>query len=264
MRERASVTYNTIIYDVAENVAKIRLNRTDKMNALNAEMRRELQHAIALAAEEARVLILTGMGRGFCAGQDLGDVNRLGQVNLEQTLTEEYAPLITSLAECPIPTICAVNGAAAGGGANLALAADICLAAHSASFLQAFARIGLMPDCAGTYWLPRRVGMARAMGLSLLAEPISAEQAANWGLIWEAVPDGDLQVRAQEMAQKLAKGPTAAYSRIKAALRGSEQHDLAGQMEVEAKMQGELGQTHDFREGVMAFLDRRAAHFQGE
>ena len=258
------MTYKTIIYDVTDNVAKIRLNRTDKLNALNAEMRNELRHAIALASEDARALILTGMGRGFCAGQDLGDVKRLGQVNLEQTLTEEYAPLITALTECPIPTICAVNGAAAGGGANLALAADICVAAHSATFLQAFARIGLMPDCAGTYWLPRRVGLARAMGLSLLAEPITAEQAADWGLIWEAVPDGDLQVRAQEMAVKLANGPTLAYARIKEALRGSERHDLAGQMEVEAEMQGELGQTHDFREGVMAFLERRPADFQGK
>jgi 2-(1,2-epoxy-1,2-dihydrophenyl)acetyl-CoA isomerase len=258
------VTYETLIVDQTDNVAKIRLNRPDSLNSLNTRMRGELLHAIAQAAREARALILTGMGKGFCAGQDLGDARRMGQVNLEQTLTEEYAPLITALAECPIPTIAAVNGPAAGGGANLALAADICVAGRSATFLQAFARIGLMPDCGGTYWLPRRVGMARAMGLAMLAKPITADQAADWGLIWEAVPDGDLQVRAHEIAGQLAKGPTAAFTRMKEALRGSLAHSLAEQLDLEARLQGQLGDSHDFREGVMAFLEKRPAEFRGE
>ena len=186
------MSYRTIITDHSEDVATIRMNRPESRNALNAEMRRELIHAFGEAAAEARAVILTGMGGAFCAGQDLGDARRLGDLNLEQTLTEEYLPLIEAVAHCPIPTIAAVGGTAAGGGANIALAADICIAGQSASFLQAFARIGLIPDCGGTYWLPRRVGMARAMGLSLLAEPVTAAQAAEWGLIWEVVPNGEL------------------------------------------------------------------------
>ena len=258
------MTYSAIIVEQAEGVAKIRLNRPDQLNALNTTMRAELAHAISDAAQNARALILTGMGRAFCSGQDLGDAGRLGQISLEQTLTEEYTPLITALAECPIPTIAAVNGPAAGGGANLALAADICLAARSATFLQAFARIGLMPDCGGTYWLPRRVGMARALGLAMLAEPISADQAADWGMIWQALPDGDLQVRAQEIATKMANGPTAAYARMKSALRQSLSTDLQEQLALEARLQAELGDSRDFKEGVMAFLEKRPAEFRGK
>lgn len=258
------MNYETLIVDQTGQVAKIRLNRPDQLNALNTRMRGELLHAIETASHEARVLILTGMGKAFCAGQDLGDATRFGQVSVEQTLTEEYAPLILALAECPIPTIAAVNGPAAGGGANLALAADICLAARTASFLQAFARIGLIPDCGGTYWLPRRVGMARAMGLAMLAEPIGAEQAADWGLIWEAVDDGELQVRAHEIANRLARGPTVAYARMKQALRHGLTAPLREQLDLEASLQGELAETHDFREGVMAFLHKRPARFRGE
>ena len=257
------MNYETLIVDQTGDVAKIRLNRPDRLNALNTQMRAELLHAVESASREARALILTGTGRGFCAGQDLGDATTLGQVNLEQTLTEEFTPLITALAECPIPTISAVNGPAAGGGANIALAMDICIAASSATFLQAFARIGLMPDCGGTYWLPRRVGMARAMGLAMLAEPITAEQAADWGLIWECVDDGDLQVRAHDIANRLARGPTVAYARTKQALRGALTTSLSDQLDLEASLQSELGRTHDFREGVMAFLEKRRPRFRG-
>lgn len=256
--------YETLVVDQTGQIAKIRLNRPEHLNALNTRMRGELLHAIEAAAREARVLILTGMGKAFCAGQDLGDATRLGQANVEQLLTEEYTPLITALAECPIPTIAAVNGPAAGGGANLALATDICVAARSATFLQAFARIGLMPDCGGTFWLPRRVGMARAMGLALLAEQIGADQAADWGLIWEAVDDAALQARAHEIANRLARGPTAAYARTKQALRDAPTATLGEQLELEASLQGELARTHDFREGVMAFLEKRPARFRGE
>ena len=248
------MTYRTIIYDHSADVATIRLNRPDRMNALNAEMRRELLHAVDAAVAEARALILTGLGKGFCAGQDLGDVKKLGQLTLEQTLTEEYAPLVRAIADCPIPTICAVNGAAAGAGANLALAADICIAAESASFLQAFVRIGLIPDAGGTYWLPRQVGMDRAMGMST---------AAEWGLIWEAVPDAELQVRVHAIAATLAAGPTAAIARTKTALRASFSNTLDEQLALEASLQGEAGETHDFREGVMAFLEKRAPGFRG-
>ena len=258
------MNYRTILVDTDNGVATIRLNRPAQMNSLNADMRGELTHALRAAGKTERAIVLTGTGRGFCAGQDLGDVGKLGQVDLEQTLTEEYGPLLAALSDCPVPLVAAVNGMAAGGGANIAFAADICIAAHSASFLQAFAKIGLIPDCGGTYWLPRRVGMARALGLSMLAEPISAEQAANWGLIWEAVPDGDLQVRAREIAGKLAKGPTAAYARIKTALRESLGNGLDEQLALEARLQGEAGKTHDFREGVMAFLEKRPAMFRGE
>lgn len=257
------MTYQTLVCDTSEGVATIRLNRPESMNALNAEMRRELTHALGEAGVGARAVILTGMGGAFCAGQDLGDVKKLGDLNLEQVLTEEYGPLIEALANCPIPTIAAVNGTAAGGGANLALAADICIAGRSASFLQAFARIGLMPDCGGTWWLPRRVGMARAMGLAMLAERITAEQAADWGLIWEAVPNAELQVRAREVAVRLADGPSEAYRRIKQALRASLDNTLDDQLALEARLQGELGETHDFREGVMAFLEKRPARFRG-
>ena len=257
------MTYRTIIYDLSADVATIRLNRPDRMNALNAEMRRELLHAVDVAAAEARALILTGLGKGFCAGQDLGDVKKLGQLTLEQTLTEEYAPLVRAIADCPIPTICAVNGAAAGAGANLALAADICIAAESASFLQAFVRIGLIPDAGGTYWLPRQAGMARAMGMSLLGEPLAAAKAAEWGLIWEVVSDMELQVRAHDIAARLAAGPTAAIARTKAALRASFSNTLDEQLALEARLQGEAGETYDFREGVMAFLEKRAPDFRG-
>ena len=258
------MNYETLIVDQTGQVAKIRLNRPEQMNALNTAMRGELLHAIDAATREARALIVTGLGRGFCAGQDLGDARRMGQVSLEQTLTEEYEPLVRALAECPIPTVAAVNGPAAGGGANLALAADICVAARSATFLQAFARIGLMPDCGGTYWLPRRVGMARALGLSMLAEPIAADQAAEWGLIWDCVADADLQVRAHEIAEQLASGPTAAYAAMKEAFRGSLTASLPDQLATEARLQGALTKTHDFREGVMAFLDKRRAEFRGK
>ncbi len=258
------MTYRTILSETVDDIATIRLNRPGQMNALNTEMRAELTHALKNAGKSARAVLLTGSGKGFCAGQDLGDVGRLGQVDLEQTLTEEYGPLLAAWTDCPVPTIAAVNGAAAGGGANLALAADICIAAHSASFLQAFARIGLIPDCGGTYWLPRRVGMARALGLSMLAEPITAAQAADWGLIWEAVPDGDLQVRAHQIAGKLAAGPTAAYSRMKTALRSSIGNSLEDQLRLEARLQGEMGRSHDFKEGVMAFLEKRPAAFRGK
>lgn len=255
--------YQTIEYDVEDDVATIRLNRPEKMNALSSAMRRELIDALARAPEEARALVLTGNGPGFCAGQDLGDVKNLGELDLHQLLREEYEPLLRLIYDCPVPTLCAVNGAAAGAGASLALGADIVIAARSASFLQAFARIGLIPDAGGTYWLPRLVGQARAMGTCLLAEPVPAETAAEWGMIWEAVDDDALESRAAELAGRLARGPTAAYRLIKQALRASPGNSLAEQLELEARLQAEAGGTRDFMEGVLAFLQKRRAVFEG-
>jgi 2-(1,2-epoxy-1,2-dihydrophenyl)acetyl-CoA isomerase len=257
------MSYDTLLYAVAGDVAAITLNRPDRMNSLSAAMRAELLDALTRAPREARAVVLTGAGRGFCAGQDLGDTGDIADLNLERVLREEYEPLLKLIYDCPVPVICAVNGVAAGAGANLALAADVVIAARSAVFIEAFARIGLIPDAGGTYWLPRLAGMARAMGMSLLADPIPAQQAADWGLIWEAVDDDQLDTRAAELAGRLAAGPTEAYRRTKQALRQSMSNDLETQLALEAKLQGEAGKTRDFMEGVTAFLDKRPANFEG-
>ena len=253
----------TLEYLVADGVVTITLNRPDNLNSMNALMRRELVAAFRQAPEDGRALILTGKGRGFCAGQDLGDVTSFDQLDLERTLRDEYDPILRALRECPIPSIAAINGPAAGAGANLALGADIVVAARSASFLEAFARIGLIPDAGGTYLLPRKIGRARAMGMSLLAEPIPAEKAAEWGLIWEAVDDSDLMEHVNAMARKLAKGPTQAYRLMKQALDASTENDFEAQTALEAKLQGEAGRTRDFKEGVMAFLEKRKPVYEG-
>jgi len=257
------MAYEMIRYDLADGVATITLNRPDKMNGLNRAMRLELLDALERAPREARALVITGEGRGFCSGQDLGDAKQFSDVNLEATLRDEYEPLLSLITGCPVPTIAAVNGPAAGAGCNLALAADVVVAARSAVFIQAFARIGLIPDAGGTYWLPKLVGQARAMGMCLFAEPVDAPTAVEWGLIWEAVDDDALPNRAAELAGKLAKGPTVALRLMKEALRGSHQNDLGAQLALEARLQGEAGKTRDFMEGVMAFLEKRAANFEG-
>ena len=255
--------YETIDCNVVEDVVTIVLNRPDVMNAMNVRMRAELHHAIRNRTVDARVLVLTGAGGVFCSGQDLGDAQRVSDIDLETTLREEYEPLLRALIECRIPTIAAVNGPAAGAGANLALSADIIVACESAYFLQAFARIGLIPDVGGTYWLPRRIGMSRAMGAALLAEPVHAREAADWGLIWKAVADDALDETVNEIALKLARGPTEAYRLIKLAMRASLEQTFDEQIAMEARLQGEAGRTRDFREGVAAFLEKRPPGFQG-
>ena len=256
------MTYQTVIYEVSDNVAVITLNRPTVMNALTSTMRRELLAAIRLGEAQARVLVLTGAGRAFCSGQDLADVD-IGTVDLEAVLRDEYEPLLTAIAACPLPVIAAVNGAAAGAGAGLALACDVVIAAESASFIQAFTRIGLVPDAGGSYWLPRQIGLARAMGAMLFAEKVTARQAADWGMIWEAVPDDTFAAHWRARALALACGPSRAYRGVKQALRASFDNDFAGQLALEARLQGTCGKTADFREGVAAFLAKRPARFQG-
>ncbi len=255
--------YDTIRYSVRGAIAVIALNRPEVMNALNTQMRAEILHAVKRAGQEARVLVLTGKGRAFCSGQDLGDRANAAELDLEATLRDEYEPMLRAIFDCPVPTIAAVNGAAAGAGANLALACDVVIAARSAVFLQAFSRIGLIPDAGGTYWLPRQIGMARAMGAALFAEPVDAPRAAEWGMIWEAVADAEFPDHWHRRATALANGPTRAYGAIKQALRASLGNTLDRQLELEAHLQGQCGKTRDFKEGVLAFLEKRPAEFEG-
>jgi len=257
------MSFETIEYAVAEGVATVALNRPDKMNSLTRKMREELLAALTRAPQEARCLVLTGRGRGFCSGQDLGDAGRFEELNLSRTLAEEYEPLLAAIGDCPVPTLCAVNGVAAGAGANIALAADVVIAARSASFIEAFARIGLIPDAGGTFWLPRLVGKARAMGMCLFTDSVSADQAADWGLIWEAVEDEALEARTAELAGRLANGPTLAFRLMKQALNASAHNDLETQLALEAELQGTAGASRDFREGVLAFLEKRSPRFEG-
>ncbi len=254
--------YQAIRYDISEGLAVITLNRPEVMNALNTTMRLELAEALIRAGAEARAIVLTGAGRAFCSGQDLGDGAAAG-LSLEAVLRDEYEPMLRAIYDCPVPVIAAVNGAAAGAGANLALAADVVIAAQSAAFMQAFTRIGLMPDAGGTWWLPRQVGFARAMGMALFAEKLPADEAAQIGLIWESVPDVDFEHHWRARAGHLAKGPTAAFGAVKRALRASLGNDLSDQLALEAQLQGALGRTADFREGVQAFLEKRPPRFEG-
>ena len=255
--------YSTIRLKTDSQVAVITLDRPDVMNALNTQMRAEILDAVKSAERDARVIVLTGAGRAFCSGQDLGAGRDIISADLERTLRDEYIPMLRAIADSPLPVIAAVNGPAVGAGASLALAADVVIAAESAVFMQAFARIGLMPDAGATYWLPRQVGFARAMGAALFAEPVSATDAAQWGMIWEAVPDDEFAARWRARADKLASGPTIAYQHAKEALRASFDKSLDEQMLYEARLQGQCGKTRDFREGVLAFTEKRPASFEG-
>ncbi len=249
--------------EVEGGIHRITLNRPEVMNALNRDLRRELTAAL-IAGHAARVIVLTAAGRGFCSGQDLGDATALDAGGFEATLHDEYVPMIRAITDAPVPVVAAVNGVAAGAGANLALACDLVIAAESAVFIQAFSRIGLIPDAGGTSFLPRRVGLQRAMGAALLAEPVSARQAEAWGMIWEAVPDDQFANRVADRAAKLAAGPTSAYAALKQALRGAFEQPLEAQLAVEARLQGECGASGDFREGVAAFLEKRVPRFTGK
>lgn len=255
--------YETITLAIENDIAVLTLNRADKMNALNTRMRAEIADAAQEAAKSARVLVITGAGRAFCSGQDLSDRANAANLDLERTLRDEYAPMLKAIYDCPIPTICAVNGPAAGAGANLALAADVVIATESAYFMQAFTRIGLIPDAGGTYWMTRNMGMAKAMGAALFADKISARQADDWGMIWEAVPDAEFEAVWKSRAAHLAAGPTMAYAHVKEAIRGSWDNTLEQQLDVEGRKQGACGQSRDFKEGVLAFTEKRKPQFEG-
>ena len=255
--------YETITLDTTDGLAVLTLNRADVMNALNTQMRAEITHAVKDAGDTARALVITGAGRAFCSGQDLGDRANAAQVDLERTLRDEYEPLLKAIYTCPIPTISAVNGAAVGAGANIALAADVVIASESAFFMQAFARIGLIPDAGGTYWMPRQMGFAKAMGAALFAEKMTAREAADTGLIWECVADDTFEATWRARAAQLAQGPTLAYRNIKTALRSSMSNTLDEQLALEAKLQGECGNSRDFKEGVLAFLEKRSPDYEG-
>ena len=257
------MTQSAIRFEIADGVAVITLNRPEVMNALSSGLRRDMLAAVREAQDKARVLVITGEGRAFCSGQDLTDAGSLDTMDLERILSEEYEPLLTAIATSPIPTLAAVNGAAAGAGANLALACDVVIAAESAVFLQAFTRIGLIPDAGGTWWLPRQIGLARALGAALFAEPVTARQAVDWGMIWEAVPDDDFAAHWRKRAARLAAGPTLAYRGVKQAMRASSGNSLAEQLALEARIQGGCGASHDFGEGVAAFLGKRPPRFTG-
>jgi 2-(1,2-epoxy-1,2-dihydrophenyl)acetyl-CoA isomerase len=259
---------STILLRIAEGTATITLNRPDKLNAFNETMHRELAQALDRVEADAtiRAVLLTGAGRGFCAGQDLGD-RMVGEgeapPDLGDTLQRTYNPLIRRICRLERPVVCAVNGVAAGAGANLAFNSDIVLAARSAQFLEPFCKLGLVPDAGGTYILPRLVGSARARGLALLGEPLSAEQAEAWGLIWRVVDDERLMDEATALARRLATQATGGLGLIKRALLASATNSLDAQLDLERDLQREAGRTEDYREGVAAFMAKRPPTFRG-
>jgi 2-(1,2-epoxy-1,2-dihydrophenyl)acetyl-CoA isomerase len=262
------MTYQTIAYNVTDGVARLTLNRPERLNSFNAQMHEDVRHALAAlqSYETARVLVLTGAGRGFCAGQDLSDrtvAPGSERADLGASIERHYKPLILALRRLPIPVLAAVNGVAAGAGANLALACDLVVATRSASFVQAFARIGLLPDSGGTWFLPRLVGPARALGLALLGEKLPANQAAEWGLIWRCVDDEDFAAEIDSLAAGLAAAPTLALRRIKQAVHAAWHNTLEQQLDLERDAQRELGYSADYAEGVAAFMAKREPRFTG-
>ncbi len=262
------MNYDNIRFDIDDGVAQITLNRPDKLNSFTQAMHRDVRSALdeVKADQSVRVLVLTGAGRGFCAGQDLSERSEEpGQeLDLGDSVEKNYAPLVQALRDLPMPVVCAVNGVAAGAGANLALACDIVLAAKSASFVEVFCKLGLIPDTGGTYFLPRLIGSARAMGLALLGEKLTAERAESWGLIWKCVPDEDLVQQTQELARHFASAPTKGLAFTKQALHASASNTLQQQLTLECMMMSELGNSFDYREGVAAFMDKRAPQFKGK
>jgi len=262
------MSYNTILFGIEEGIVRLTLNRPDRLNSFNVEMHAEVRDALQRTAADAsaRVLLLTGAGRGFCAGQDLDDrtVSPTGErVDLGESVEKYYKPLILALRRLPMPVIGAINGVAAGAGANIALACDLVIAAKSASFIQSFAKLGLIPDSGGTWALPRLLGNARALGLALLGDKLPAEQAAQWGLIWRCVEDAEFSTTIEALARQLAAAPTRGLARTKEAIHASWGHDLEQQLNYERDLMSELGRSEDYAEGVAAFLNKRPAKFVG-
>ena len=261
------MSYQSILFSVTDGIARLTFNRPDKLNSFTSAMHGEVRDALGrVRADGVRVLVLTGAGRGFCAGQDLSDraVAPGGKgADLGESIERNYTPLILSLRALPMPVIAAVNGVAAGAGANIALACDLVIAARSASFVQAFCKLGLVPDSGGTWSLPRLLGNARAMGLALLGDKLPAQQAADWGLIWRCVEDAELAAAVDALAAQLAAAPTLGLARTKQAIYGGWERTLAEQLDVERDMQRELGWSQDYAEGVAAFIEKRAPRFLG-
>jgi len=261
------MTFENIVFDLDQGIARLTLNRPDKLNSFTTAMHKEIRAALdRVESAGARVLILTGAGRGFCAGQDLSELQPGGDAPLDlgETLETYYSPLIKRLHALPMPVVVGVNGVAAGAGANLAFAGDIVVAKESASFIQSFCRLGLIPDTGGTFVLPRLVGRARAMGLAMLGDKISARQAEQWGMIWQCVADAQFDATLEQLAMHFAQAPTKGLAYTKRALHASLGNDLPTQLDLERDMMRELSRSADYAEGVAAFLDKRAPHFTGE
>ena len=263
--------YRNILYSTEGGIARLTLSRPDKLNSFTGEMHAELRDALdSIQADgSVRVLVLSGAGRAFCAGQDLADPEmsalpdgRLADIG--NVVENNYKPLILRLQNLRVPTIAAVNGIAAGAGASVALACDLVVATKSASFLQAFSKVGLIPDTGGTWFLPQRVGMARAIGLAMLADKLPAEKAADWGLIWAAYEDAEFSAKVDAMAVQLAALPTKALVRTRQAMHAAASHTLEQQLSFEGGFMRELGWSPDYAEGVAAFMEKRAPKFTGQ
>jgi 2-(1,2-epoxy-1,2-dihydrophenyl)acetyl-CoA isomerase len=262
------VSYQNIQFEVAGGIARLTLNRPEKLNSFTVAMHEEIRDALARISAESgmRVLIITGAGRAFCAGQDLADFAvspDSESIDLGNPIDEYYAPLVRRLRSLPLPVVCAVNGVAAGAGANLAFACDLTIAKQSASFIEPFCRLGLIPDTGGTYFLPRLIGTARAMGMAMLGTTISARQAAEWGLIWKCIGDDEFSGEIEVLIAQLAAAPTLALASIKQTIYAGANAVLDEQLNHERDAMRELGRTRDFREGLNAFLTKRTPEFHG-
>lgn len=264
------MSYENILFENANGIARITLNRADRLNSFTVAMHTELRDALAKvrADSSTRVLLLTGAGRGFCAGQDLADRGAVASgdkpVDLGETVETWWAPLVVNLRTLPLPVVCAVNGVAAGAGANVALAADLVLATKSASFIQSFCKLGLIPDTGGTWILPRLLGTARAMGLAMLGDKLSADQAQEWGLIWKSIDDANFKNEVEALVQQLAQAPTKGLAKTKELILGSGPVGVEEALKREAAAMRELGFGADYLEGVAAFKEKRTPTFTGK